>query len=151
MYHIFMHSSVEEYLVCFQFLAITNKWTWLTKCPCRIVEHLLCLCPRIIHLALEVKLFSVFWEITKLFSKVVAQICSASINRAVCPCSTYYTSCAILEFLILAILVGIRQNLRVVLIWIFLMTKGFKHFYLYFLAICDSSVENSVFSAVPHF
>jgi hypothetical protein len=55
------------------------------------------------------------------------------------------------EFLILAILTGMRWNLRVVLICIFLMTKDFEHFFMCFLAIQYSSVENSLFSSVPHF
>ena len=31
------------------------------------------------------------------------------------------------------------------------MTKDFEHFFKCFLAIRDSSVENSLFSSVPHF
>ena len=55
------------------------------------------------------------------------------------------------EFLILAILTGMRWNLRVVLIFISPMTKEFKHFFRCFSAIRYSSVENSLFSSVPHF
>ena len=50
------------------------------------------------------------------------------------------------EFLNLAILTG---NLRVVLIWIFLITKNIKHFKV-FLSHLISSV-NSLFSSVPYF
>jgi hypothetical protein len=42
-----------------------------------------------------------------------------------------------LEFLILATLTGMRWNLRVILIYISLMTKDFEHFFRCFLAICD--------------
>jgi hypothetical protein len=55
------------------------------------------------------------------------------------------------EFLILAILTGVRWNLRVVLICISLMTKDAKHFFRCFSAILYSSVEISLFSTVPHF
>jgi hypothetical protein len=55
------------------------------------------------------------------------------------------------EFLILAILTGVRWNLRVVLICISLMIKDVEHFFRYFSAIRYSSVENSLFSSVPHF
>jgi hypothetical protein len=48
------------------------------------------------------------------------------------------------EFLILAIVSGVRWNVRVVLICIFLMTKDVDHFFISFLFIRDSSVENSV-------
>jgi hypothetical protein len=54
------------------------------------------------------------------------------------------------EFLILAILTGVRWNLRVVLICIYLMTKDVEHFFRCFLAIQYFSVENSLFSPVPN-
>ena len=56
------------------------------------------------------------------------------------------------EFLILAILTGVRRNFRVVVICIFLMIKDIEHFFFRcFSAIQYSSVENSLFSSVPHF
>jgi len=51
------------------------------------------------------------------------------------------------EFFDLAILIALKWNLRVVLICIFLMTKNVEHFFRCFLAIQDSSVENSLFSS----
>jgi hypothetical protein len=56
-----------------------------------------------------------------------------------------------LEFLILAILTGVRWNLSVVLICISLVTKDVEHFFRCFSAIWYSAVENSLFSSVPHF
>jgi hypothetical protein len=68
------------------------------------------------------------------------------------------------EFLILAILTGLRWNLKVVLICISLITKDVEHFFLFiylfiffehffkcFSVLQYSSVENSLFSSVPHF
>ncbi|CRH56919.1 Uncharacterised protein [Chlamydia trachomatis] len=55
------------------------------------------------------------------------------------------------EFLILAILTGVRWNLRVVLICISLMIKDVEHFFRCFSAIRYSSGENSLFSSEPHF
>jgi hypothetical protein len=55
------------------------------------------------------------------------------------------------EFLILAILSGVRWNLRVVLICISLMIKDVEHFFKCFSALRYSSIENSLFSSVPHF
>jgi hypothetical protein len=49
------------------------------------------------------------------------------------------------EFLILAILTGVRWNLRMVLICIFLMTKDVEHIFRCFSAIWYSSVENYLF------
>jgi hypothetical protein len=56
-----------------------------------------------------------------------------------------------LEFLILAILTGVRWNLRVILICISLMIKDVEHVFRCFSAVRYSSVENSLFSSIPHF
>jgi hypothetical protein len=50
----------------------------------------------------------------------------------------------------LATLNGVKWNLRVVLIQIFLITKEFEHFFKCFLAFRDSSVVNSRFSSKSH-
>jgi hypothetical protein len=55
------------------------------------------------------------------------------------------------EFLILAILTGVRWNLEVVLICISLMIKDVEHFFRCFSALWYSSVDNSLFRSVPHF
>jgi hypothetical protein len=52
--------------------------------------------------------------------------------------------------LILAILTGVRWNLRVVLICIYLMIKDAEHFFRCFSAIRYSSGEKSLFSSEPH-
>jgi hypothetical protein len=63
------------------------------------------------------------------------------------PCQNLLLS----EFLILPILTGVRWSLRVILIYISLMTKDVEHFFGCFCAILYFSVENSLFSSVPHF
>ena len=55
------------------------------------------------------------------------------------------------EFLILAIPIDVRWNLRVVLLCISLMIKDVEHFFRCFSAIRYSSGENSLFSSEPHF
>jgi hypothetical protein len=54
------------------------------------------------------------------------------------------------EFLILAILTGVRWNLRIVLICISLMIKEVEHFFQVFLSLSVFSGENSLFSSEPH-
>ena len=53
--------------------------------------------------------------------------------------------------LILVILIGIRWNLRVILICISLITKDFENFLRCFSAIRDSSVVKTLFSSIPQF
>jgi len=55
------------------------------------------------------------------------------------------------DFLILAILTGVRWNLKVVWIGISLKTKDIEHFFRGFSAIQYSSLENSFFSYILHF
>jgi hypothetical protein len=54
-------------------------------------------------------------------------------------------------FLNLPILTAVRWNLRVILIWISLITEDVEHFFKCFSAIQESSIENSLFSSVLHF
>jgi hypothetical protein len=53
--------------------------------------------------------------------------------------------CCSFKVLILAILMGIRWNLRVILIYTSLMTKDYNHLFKCFWEIQDSSTEKSLF------
>ena len=55
-------------------------WRQWSTCPCGIVEHLLGICPKELYLELEVELFPIFWETTRLFSKVVVPVCNPTSN-----------------------------------------------------------------------
>jgi hypothetical protein len=55
------------------------------------------------------------------------------------------------EVLILAILIDVRWNFRVVLLCISMITKNFERLIRCFSAIQDSSVVKSQFSSIPHF
>ena len=55
------------------------------------------------------------------------------------------------EFFILAILTGMRWNLSIVLICISLVTKDVEHFFRCFSALRITSIEDFLFSSVPHF
>ena len=155
MYHIFcIHSSVEGYLGSFQLLAIINK------AAMNIVEH--------------VSLLPVGTSSGYMPRRGIAGSSDSTMSNFLRNCQTDFQSgCTSLqshqqwrsvplslhpcqhlrtpEFLILAILICVRWNLRVVLICISLMIKDAEHFFRCFSAIQYSSVENSLFSSEPHF
>jgi hypothetical protein len=66
-------------------------------------------------------------------------------------CSTSSPACASSWSFELSHSDDVRWNLRVVLIYIFLVPMNFEHFFKCFLAMQDSFIENSWFSSVPHF
>jgi hypothetical protein len=83
---------------------------------------------------------------------VVVQTCNPTSNGGVFFFLHILTNiCCHLNFFILAILTGVTWNLRVVFICISLMIKDDEHFFWCFSALQYSSVENSLFSSVPHF
>jgi hypothetical protein len=154
MYYIFcIHSSVEGHLGSFQLLAIINN------AAMNIMEH--------------VSLLYVGASFGYMLRNGIAGSSGSTMSNFLSNCQTDLQSgCTSLqshqqwrsvplsphpcqhllspEFLILAILIGRRWNLRIVLICISLMTKDVEHFFRCFLAIGYSSVENSLFSSVPH-
>jgi hypothetical protein len=155
MYHIFcIHSSVERHLGSFQLLAIINKASM------NIVKH--------------VSFLHVGASSGYMPRSGIAGSSSRTMSNFPRNHQTDFQSCCISlqthqqwrnvhlsphlcrhllspEFFILAILTGVRWNLRVVLICISLMIKDVEHFFRCFLATQYSSVENSLFSSVSHF
>jgi len=133
MYHIFcIHSSVEGHLGSFQLLAIINK------AAMNIVEHVSFLLvgtssgymPRRGIAGSSSSTMSNFFRNRQTdFQSGCTSLQSHQQWRSVPlsphPCQHLLSP----EFLILAILTGVRWNLRVVLICIFLMMKDVEHFF----------------------
>lgn len=118
----FFHSSVEVYLCCFQFLEIISRaamniakqlFLWLGKVSFGYM-------PRVdIWLGLEVYKFPVFQRTIILISTVIVQVCPPTHNGGV-----FYLFQLSYVLLILAIHRGVKWNLKVVLIYIFLITEN---------------------------
>jgi hypothetical protein len=154
-YHIFcIHSSVEGHLGSFHLLAIINK------AAMNIVEQVSLLhvgatsghMPRSgIAGSLGNTMCKFLRNHQTDFQKGCTSLQSHRQWRSVLlspqPCQHLLSP----EFLILGILTGVRWNLMVVLICISLMTKDVEQFFRCFSAIWYSSVENSLFSSLPHF
>jgi hypothetical protein len=85
-----------------------------------------------------------------LISKVVFPTCSTRRNGGMFFFFTFLPESPVSWLLFLAYLSAVKWNLRVILICISLMTKGVEHFFKYISAIQESSVENFLFSFVPH-
>jgi hypothetical protein len=148
MYHIFcIHSSVKRHVGCFQLLAIINVTAM------NIVEH-----EFLLHVGA-----SSGYILRSDIAGSSGSIMSTFLRnhqtgfQSACTSFQYHHQWSSVplsphprqhllspEFLILAILTGMRWNFRVVLICISLMTMDVEHFFRCFSATWYSSVENSV-------
>ena len=155
MYHIFcIHSSVEGHLGSFQLLAIKNK------AAMNIVEHVSLLhvgassgyMPRSGIAGSSGSTMSNFLRNRQTdFQSGCTSLQSHQQWRSV-PLSPHpHQHLLSSEFLILAILTGVRWNLRVILICVSLMTNDVEHFFSCLSAIQVSSVKTSLFRSDPHF
>jgi hypothetical protein len=155
MYHIFcIHSSVEGHLGSFQILATINK------AAMNIVEYVFLLqvgtssgyMPRRgIAESSSSTMSNFLRNLQTDFQSGSTSLQSHQQWRSV-PLSPHPRQHLLSpEFFVLAILIGVRWNLRVVLICIYLMIKDVEHFFRCFSAIPYSSIENSLFRSVPHF
>ena len=106
--------------------------------------------PGVAWLELEVDQFPSFWETATLISIVALQVCVPNSNGWVFPLTAHPCQQKLSPvLLILAILMGVRWDLKVVLTCISLMTKDTKHPLQCFSTIWGSLFEKSLFSSVP--
>ena len=145
-----IHSSVDGHLGSFQLLAIINK------AAMNIVEHVSLLqvgtssgyIPRRGIAGSSSRTLSNFLKNHQTdFQSGCTSLQSNQQGRSVPLSPNPHHNVLSSEFFILAILTGVRWNLRVVLICISLMIKDVEHFFRCFSAIRYSSGENSLFSS----
>ena len=118
-----------------------------------MIEYPLGICPRIIPLGLEVDWFLIFWKNHHTdFQNVCTSLYSHQQWRSV-PLTPHPLQHKVSSvFLIgVTILTGVSWNLRVVSICIPLMIKDVGQFFKCLSVTWVSSVENSLFSSLPHF
>ena len=155
MYHIsLIHSSVEWHLGCFQVLTITNN------AAMNIVEHMSLWHGWVFFGYIPKSVITGSWGM--LFPNFlrnhhtdIQRGCTNLHSHQQCRSVPFITQPVQHKlssvFLILAILTGVRWNLRVVFLCISLMTEDAEHFLKCLSAILDSSVESSLFRSVLHF
>ena len=150
MWHI-QSSQILTYTM-WNFILKVSTWTRWNMCPCYMLEHLFGYIPRSgITESLGNSTSNFLRNEQTDFQNGCTSLQSHQQWRSV-PLSPHpHRHLLSLEFLILAILTGVRWNLRVVLICISLMIKDAEHFSRCFSAIQYSSCENSLFSSEPIF
>ena len=115
--------------------------------------YLLSICPGVVYLGPQVVLGTVFWGTHQTdFQNSCTSLQSHQQWRSTPLAPHPHQDLLSPEFLILAIMTGVRWNLKFVLICISMTTKNVENFFRCFSsAIWVSSVENPLFISVPHF